>query len=143
VVAVLLLTSTAIDGFAMNQAARSWVDAPVAEQGAALRVAQALESAQWAVYSLSIILFLGAGIFLYGLAMALGSAYPKALGWLAMLSGAGALVVGVFQALGGPEARGAETFFVLFSMLSTIWVLITSILMWRKARAADASPAMP
>jgi hypothetical protein len=135
----LILVSTAMDGFAMNQLASSWVDAPLAEKATALRVADALENAQYAVYSLSIVLFLGLGIFLYGLAIVLGSVYPKVLGWLAMLSGAGAFVVGVVQALSGPSFRGSEIFFVLFSMLSTIWVLSMGVVMWRKARVRHAN----
>src|SRR6266540_2265616 len=130
----LILVSTAMDGFAMQQLARSWLDAPLAEKATALRVADALETAQYAVFSLSIVLFLGLGIFLYGLAIVLGSVYPKALGWLAMLSGAGAFVVGIVQALSGPPFRGSEFFFVLFSVLSTIWVLI----MGRKAQLRHA-----
>src|SRR6266508_41262 len=131
----LILVSTAMDGFAMQQLARSWLDAPLAEKATALRVADALETAQYAVFSLSIVLFLGLGIFLYGLAIVLGSVYPKALGWLAMLSGAGAFVVGIVQALSGPPFRGSEFFFVLFSVLSTIWVLI----MGRKAQLRHAN----
>ncbi len=135
----LILVSTAMDGFAMQQLARSWLDAPLAEKATALRVADALETAQYAVFSLSIVLFLGLGIFLYGLAIVLGSVYPKALGWLAMLSGAGAFVVGIVQALSGPSFRGSEFFFVLFSVLSTIWVLIMGVIMGRKAQLRHAN----
>ncbi len=135
----LILVSTAMDGFAMNQLARSWLDAPVAEKATALRIAAALEDAGYAIYSLSVVIFFGLGVFLYGLATILSSAYPKALGWLAMLSGAGAFVVGIAQALGGPELRATEIFFVLFSVLSTVWVLIMGVLMWRRAQARDAN----
>jgi hypothetical protein len=134
----LILVSTAMDGFAMNQLARSWVDAPLAEKATALRVADGFENAQYAIYSLSIVLFLGLGIFLYGLATMLSSVYPKALSWLAVLSGTGAFVVGVVQALSGPSFRGTEIFFVLFSMLSTIWVLSMGVVMWRKAHVRHA-----
>lgn len=130
----LILVSTAGDGFAMNQLARAWLQAPPEQKATALAIAGELEVAQYAVYSLSIVLFLGVGIFLYGLSTALSSAYPKALGWLAMISGSGAFVVGVVQAFQGPEYRATEIFFVVFSILSTIWVLIMGVLMWRKAR---------
>ena len=129
----LILVSTAGDGFAMNQIARAWLDAPPDEKASALRIASALEVTLYAIYSLWIVIFLGVGIFLYGLATILSSAYPKSLGWLAMLSGAGAFVVGVAQTLGGPDLRSTEIFFVLFSVLSTVWVLIMGVLMWRKA----------
>lgn len=130
----LILVSTAIDGFAMNQLGRAWLDAPPAERAMALRTADAFELAGYAIYSLSVVLFLGLGIFLYGLAIVLSSAYPKWLGWLALLSGGGALAVGVVQALAGPSYRATEIFFVLFSVLSTVWVLIMSVVLRRLAR---------
>jgi hypothetical protein len=43
------------------------------------------------------------------------------------------------QALSGPSFRGSEIFFVLFSMLSTIWVLSMGVVMWRKARVRHAN----
>ena len=134
----LMFVSTATDGFAMPQLARSWLDAPPTEKATALRIADALEQAQYAVFSLSIVLFLGIGIFLYGLATVVSSVYPKALGWLAMLSGAGAFVVGVVQALAGPSFRGTELVFVLVSVLITVWVLSMGTVMWRKARVRHA-----
>ncbi|MCW5850664.1 MAG: DUF4386 family protein [Anaerolineae bacterium] len=130
----LMLVSTAMDGFAMSQIARSWADAAPAEKASALRIAAAAEDLQYAVYSLSSVIFLGIGIFLYGLTMILSRAYPKLLGWLAVVAGAGAFVVGIAQVLGGPEFRAAEVFDVLFSVLSTVWILVTGVLMWRKAR---------
>lgn len=130
----LLFTSTSMDGFAMNQLARAWLSAPATEQASALRVADALENAQYAVYSLSIVTFLGIGILLYGLALLLDRAYPKPLGWLAVVAGAGAVVVGAAQTMNGPQVRWTEIFFVLFSMLSTAWILIMGLLMLRNAR---------
>lgn len=140
--AALILVSTAMDGFAMSQIARAWSDAALAEKAAALRIAAAVEDLQYAVYSLSVVIFLGIGIFLYGLTMILSRAYPKSLGWLAVVSGAGAFVVGVAQVMGGPEFRATEIFFVLFSMLSTVWVLIMGVLMWRKARGEQTVETM-
>ena len=130
----LILVSTAIDGFAMSQLARAWYNAAPAEKATALQIAGAIENAQYAVYSLSVAVFLGLGIFLYGLATLLSRAYPKALGWLALFAGGGALVVGVAQTLGGPAFRDTEVFFVLCSMLSTVWVFVMGVLMWRQAR---------
>jgi hypothetical protein len=137
----LMFVSTAADGFSMNLLARAWLDAPPEEKASAFRIADAFEDAQYAVYSLSIIVFLGVGIFLFGLAIIPSRTYPKSLGWLALVSGAGAFVVGVAQCFGGPDFRATEIFFVLFSMLSTVWVLVMGVLMWRKARVANAQPA--
>jgi hypothetical protein len=139
----LILVSTAVDGFSMNQIARSWYDAAPGEKTTVLSIADSVESAQYAIYSLSVVIFLGIGIFLYGLATTLGNDYPKALGWLAMLSGAGAFLVGVAQTLGGPTFRDTEIFFVLFSMLSTLWVFVMGLLMWRKGRGEQAKRSYP
>jgi hypothetical protein len=130
----LIFVSTAIDGFAMNQLARSWFDASSAEKAAALRIADAFEVAQYAIYSLSVVLFLGIGILLYGFATLRTSTYPRPLGWLAIVAGAGALVVGIAQVMRGPEFRATEIFFVLFSMLSTLWILLMGLLLLRKSR---------
>jgi hypothetical protein len=135
---VLILTSTAMDGFGMNHIARAWLDAPAAEKAAALRIADGFENAQYAVYSLSVAIFLGLGIFLYGVATLLSSTFPRALGWLAIVAGAGAFVVGVAQTQSGPALRGTEIFFVVFSLLSTAWVFMMGVLMWRHARRIDA-----
>jgi hypothetical protein len=129
----LIMVSTAMDGFSMKALAHSWNQATIEEKTMAFRVAEAFENAQYAIYSLSVILFLGIGIFLYGLATTLNRIYPRVLGWLAMVSGAGAFAVGVVQIFGGPSFRDSEIFFVLFSIMSTIWIFLMGVLMWRKA----------
>lgn len=135
----LILVSTAVDGFAKNQLARLWFESGPTEKGTLFRIAEAVENVQYAIYSLSVVVFLGIGIFLYGLATILGSGYPKGLGWLAGVAGVGEFVVGVAQLLGGPTLRTTEIFFVLFSVLSTFWVLVMSVLMWRKTRGEQVN----
>lgn len=130
---VLLLTSTAIDGFAMRQIAETWVAAPAAEQAIVLQNAAALDEAQYAVYSLSIVLFTGIGIVLYGLAAVRSGSYPRWLSWVAIVSGVGEVVVGVVQALSGATYRGAELPDALFAALITLWLLCMGILMWRQS----------
>lgn len=139
----LIFVSTAMDGFSNIYLARAWMDAPAAERATALRLASALYDAQYAVYSLSVVIFLGVGIFLYGIGTVLSGVYPKLVGWLAVLSGAGAFAVGVLQVLNGPAYRATEIFFVVFSMLSTLWVLTMGILMWRKVRDTHTNLGMP
>lgn len=135
----LLLVSTAIDGFAMNRVADDWFSAPAAEQAAALRTATALDEAAYAVYSLSTFLFMGLGMVFFGLATRL-CGYPRWLSWLAILGGAGETVVGIVQLLEGPTYRGLELPDALFSVLITTWLLIVSILMWRRSQARITPP---
>ncbi len=129
----LILVSTALDGFAMSRLADDWVNAPVAEKADALRAAAALEEAQYAVYSLSIVLFLGLGIVLYGIALLLDGGYPAWIGWLAILSGGGEVVVGIVQMFAGPTYRGTTLPDAVFSTVIILWMLIVGVHMWRQS----------
>lgn len=135
----LILVSTAGDGFAMNLLTRAWSEAAPGEKATAFHLTVAIDNLQYAIYSLSIVFFLGVAIFLYGLSMILSRAYPKVLGWLAMLSGAGAFAVGIAQTFGGPTFRDIEIFFVIFSGLTTLWLLVMGVQMWRKADAETSN----
>jgi hypothetical protein len=134
---VVMLVSIAIDGFTVNQLALSWQLAPAEERVTALRITAAAIALYSAINSLAWITLLGIGTFLYGLAIILSSAYPKLTGLLAMMSGVGAFVVGVAQALGGP-AFDTGIFVGLFAALIMVWVLVMGVLMLRKADASAA-----
>jgi hypothetical protein len=131
----LLLVSTAIEGFAVNQLARAWQLAPLEERAAALRITAAVIAVQWAINSLAWIVLLGIGMLLYGLATTLSGAYPKPLGWLAIVLGVGGFAVGVIQAFGGPGAGGTDLVTALLSALVVVWIFVLGLLMWRKAQA--------
>jgi hypothetical protein len=132
----LLLVSTAIDGFAVNQLARSWQLAPVDERTTALRITAAVMAVEYAVNSLGWIVLVGLGTFLYGLAITLGNAYPRLLGWLAIALGTGTFIVGWVQAFNGPGSSDTEVVAGALSVLALAWVFVMGLVIWRKARHA-------
>jgi len=77
----------AVDGIALKRAVDAWVSAPPAQESAAFTAAEAVRWTELAMNSFSFFLT-GLTLFLYGLAIALGSVYPRWVGLIAMVSGA-------------------------------------------------------
>ena len=123
-----------INGIAGNETAEAWVNAPAEEKAAAFRVAEAVQHMVIGVIGLGSMLY-GAAILLYGLAVALSNIYPRWLGWVAAVAGLGGAVAGLLIFLIGPSF-GTLLPFLLSSLLSTLWVLVMGVLMWRRASAA-------
>ena len=96
--AILTLASItmlqAVDGVALKWAADAWANAPADQESAAFAAAEALRWTEYALQSYSNIL-LGLALILYGLAIALGTVYPRWLGWVAVGSGVAWIVHGL------------------------------------------------
>ena len=126
-----------INGFAGKEVAEAWVNAPADEKAAAFRVAEAVQHMVVGVISLGSVLY-GTAILLYGLAVALSSIYPRWLGWVAVVVGLDGAVAGFSIFLYG-ASFGTLLPFLLFSLLSILWVLVMGVLMWRRASAAPSA----
>src|SRR5919112_930201 len=119
----------AVDGVALKWAVDNWVRVPADQVAAAFSAAQALRWTEYSLQSYSNIL-LGLTLILYGLAIALGSVYPRWLGWLAAASGAAWIVHGVmvpYVGLFDSIPRGVAI------VLLALWAFIIAILMWRNS----------
>src|SRR5215208_957049 len=117
--AVLTLASItmlqAVDGVALKWAVDAWASAPADQEVAAFAAAEAVRWTEYALQSYSNIL-LGLTLILYGLAIALGTVYPRWLGWVAAGSGVAWIVhglmvpyIGLFDSPprgGGPGSLG-------------------------------------
>ena len=123
-----------INGFAGDETAEAWVNAPADEKAAAFRVAEAVQHIVVGVIGLGSALF-GIAILLYGLAVALSSIYPKWLGWVAVVIGLGAVFAGFSIFLNG-ASYGTLIPFLVSALLSFLWLLMMGVLMWRRAGAA-------
>src|SRR5215208_1993391 len=149
--AVLTLASItmlqAVDGVALKWAVDAWASAPADQETAAFAAAQALRWTEYALQSFSNIL-LGLTLILYGLAIALGTVYPRWLGWLATASGVAWIVhglmvpyIGLFDSI--PR--------LVAIVLMALWAFITAALLWRnssgghiaRAESAPPEPAEP
>jgi hypothetical protein len=95
---VLTLASTtilqAVDGVALKWAVDAWADAPADQEVAAFAVAEGLRWTEYGLQGYSNIL-LGITLILYGLAIALGTVYPRWLGWVALGPGVAWIVHGL------------------------------------------------
>ena len=118
----------AVDGVAIKFVAQQWVSAPLAEKADAFRIAEAVRHIEIGTSSLWT-LTSGIVLLLFGLAMALGRAYPRLLGWAAI--GLGATEVAYSFNL----ARHGFTMSALgmASMLMVPWTLFLAFNLWRKA----------
>jgi len=119
----------AVDGVALKWAVDAWASAPADQEDAAFAAAEALRWTEYALQSYSNIL-LGLTLILYGLAIALGSVYPRLLGWIAAASGVAWIIhglmvpyIGLFASL--PRGVG--------QVLLYLWAFIMAFLMWRNS----------
>lgn len=122
----------AVDGVALKWAVDNWASAPTDQESAAFAAAEGLRWTEYSLQSFSNIL-LGLTFILYGLAIALGTIYPRWLGWVAVCSGVAWIVhglmvpyVGLFHSI----PRGVA------QVLMYLWVFIMAVLMWRKPESS-------
>jgi hypothetical protein len=119
----------AVDGVALKWAVDAWASAPANQEAAAFTAAEAVRWTEYAMQSLFTIL-LGLTLILYGLAIALGSVYPRWLGLVAVGSGVAWIAhgvrvpyIGLSDSIG--EAVGA--------VLLYLWAFIMAFVMWRNS----------
>lgn len=120
-----------VDGIAMHAMAVEWATAPAAEKAATFFAAVGVEQVAFALFSASILLHFGVTHVLYGLAVAYGEGFPRWLGWVAIVFGAGCVVVGFVQSAIGVTPVTVYGF-VALSVPLTLWVLWMSVLLWRR-----------
>ncbi len=119
----------AVDGVALKWAVDAWASAPADQEVAAFAAAEALRWTEYALQSFSNLL-LGLTLILYGLALALGTVYPRWLGWVAVVSGVAWIVHGLMVPYRGlfssPPRRVAL-------ILMYLWAFIMAFVMWRNS----------
>ena len=134
----------AVDGVALKWAVDTWARVPADQVAAAFSAAQALRWTEYSLQSYSNIL-LGLTFILYGLAIALGTVYPRWLGWIAVGSGVAWIVHGVmvpYIGLFDSIPRGVAL------VLMALWAFIIAVLMWRNSSRAllsrpESAPSNP
>ena len=131
----LLLLS--IDGVAAKHLAQAAATAPSGEQAAALHALLAEEAINFALGTLFYILFAGVTFVLLGLAVAWSRVYPPWLGWMAVVAGAGSVVVGLVQGQVGETNAVTRIPSIIFPTVITLWLAWMGVLLLRKARAPE------
>jgi hypothetical protein len=119
----------AVDGVAIKFVAQQWVSAPLTEKADAFRIAAAVRHIEIGTSSLWT-LTSGIVLLLFGLAIALGRAYPRSLGWAAIALGA--IEVGYSLDLARNGFAGSPL--AMATLLMGPWTLVLAVCLWRKAR---------
>jgi len=130
-----------VDGVAAKYLAEGWEAAPPDQAAAALRVVLAEEAINFALASLFNILFAGVTFILLGLAVAWSGEYPGWLGWVAVIAGVGSVPVGLIQAYTGESIGFTRIATIIFPTIITLWVVVMSVLLWRKAGRRTERPS--
>jgi hypothetical protein len=130
-----------VDGVAAKHLADAWEAAPSDEAAAALRGLLAEEAINFALASLFNILFAGFTFILLGLAVASSGEYPGWLGWVAVVAGVGSVPVGLVQAYTGESIGFTRIATITFPTIITLWVVVMSVLLLRKAGRRTARPS--
>src|SRR5215218_931595 len=120
----------AVDGIALKRAVDAWVSAPADQETAAFAAAAALRWIEMGMNSLSFFLA-GLTLFLYGLAIALGTVYPRGVGLIAVVSGATFMYNGAVAV--AFEGFGPSIIKLVGIFLLAVWTFIMAVLMWRKS----------
>lgn len=123
----------AVDGVALKWAVDAWVAASAEEKTAAFAAAKSVRWTEYAFQSYSNIL-LGIALMLLGLAMTVGSRYPRWLGLIAVGSGLAWVIHGTmvpYVGLFDSTPRLAAM------VLLATWGFITAYLMWQRSGQSD------
>jgi hypothetical protein len=133
----------AVDGVALKRAVDTWASAPAPQKTAAFAAAEAIRWTEIAMNSFSFFLA-GLTLFLFGLAIALGSVYPRWVGVIAAVSGAAFMYNGVVVV--AYEGFVPSIIKLVGLLLLAVWAFIMAFLMWRNGgrrgivRLGAASP---
>jgi hypothetical protein len=118
----------AVDGIALRYAVDAWVSAPAGQQPAAFAAAETVRWTEIAMNSLSYFLA-GLTLFLYGVAIALGTVYPRWVGLMAAVSGVAFMYNGAVEV--AYEGFVPSIVKVVGLLLLAAWAFIMAFLMWR------------
>ena len=130
----VLVVLTGLDGIASKVVHDAYAAAPSA---GTLAIAEMMEEIDIGLFSISIIVFFGVTLLLYGLGVALSDDFPRWLGWVAVVLAIASLITGFVQAYTGLSVLVTNMLFAGLASFITLWVLIMGVLMWRRTRAAD------
>jgi hypothetical protein len=135
--AAVLLVGIAIDGFATKAVADLWAAAPAPERATAFRVALAVDDIQTALFHTWAALFIGLPFVLLGVSGLLaGGGFPRWLGMVALIGGAGALCMGVAGFLRVPVPG---VLFNVCAFLVTLWSLAAGVFICRAPARPDVA----
>jgi hypothetical protein len=111
-------------------AIRSWLASPAADKAAAYSAVVALPAFGRGTFPLGVIVMWMSFVFL-GLGMAQSAVYPRWLGWVGVILGAGGVSLGISQIFTGREV--SLTIFTVLLLLTMLWSLAIGAWVARRA----------
>jgi hypothetical protein len=121
-----------LDGVAAKTLADQWAVAPESEKTLALHLVSANETINFAIAGLFNMSFAGVPFILLGLAIALSNAFPRWLGWTAMMAGSGSIAAGLVQAFTGKPTIASLILTIIGPTVISLWLLAMGVLLLRK-----------
>jgi hypothetical protein len=134
------LVTVVLDGVGAKQLADQWAAAPESDKAVALSAVSANETINFALAGLFNLSFAGVPFLLLGLAVALSGAYPRWLGWIAVLAGVGSIAAGLVQAFTGEPTVTSLVLTIIGPTVISIWLLVMGVLMARRAGRLRTTP---
>jgi hypothetical protein len=129
--AAVFVVDYSIDGYVGKEAADAWAAASGPEKGVRLLVAEAALSPLGGTFRSFIAWLFGLPFLLLGAAVASSRQYPRWLGGLASVAGAGAVVAGTTRFL-DLNVVPFPVLFGAFVIPLNIWLAAMGVLMWRR-----------
>lgn len=129
----------AADGIAVKRLADVWTAAAAADKAGSLGAALAVNALSGGLFIVATVLSFGVTSVLFGLAIALGDTYPRWLGWVGVVLGAAAALVGLVQAYQGPSQLVTTVLFTSVSLALTVWLFAIGVLLWRRTVGVGAT----
>lgn len=131
--ATIVIVEYAIIGHALKDIADAWHAAPEAEAATHLQLADVMLTITGGLFHSFVAWMLGLPYVLLGAAVALDRSYPRWLGAIAVVAGAGALFAGATRFLGF-DVVPFPLLYGGFVIPLCLWLATMGILMWRRAR---------
>lgn len=135
---LVFVVDTLLDGFVLKVAADAWAGSSGEAKEQRYLIAEAVYRILQGTFVAYIIWLIGVPFLIMGVAVAVGRAYARWLGWAAAVVGGFATVAGSSYYL-GLDAIPDLVGFVVPSGLLTLWLIVMGILMLRgRARSTSA-----
>jgi hypothetical protein len=132
--AVIGVVLVILDGVAARQLAQEWAGVSPEHRELTLALVQTNETINFALASLFNLVFAAATFILFGLAVAVGNAYPRWLGWVAVGAGVLSVGAGTIQASIGEPTDASRVLTIIGPTVITLWLLVMGMLLLRQAR---------
>ena len=130
----ILLLSVGLDGFAIKSIADRWANASGADRDMLLTAATALRTIDVVVLDIVMIGQFGLTAIVLGVASWSSAAYGRWIGLIAIAGGALGVLCGVIQALSGRLTAFSYLVLLTASLaLFTVWLILASFVLWRRA----------